>query len=250
MTHTVVVLGATGAVGSEVTAELLARGHHVIAVARNAERLQALAGRVNAGERLALIARSVANEFDASLLVQALREQPRQVTAVVASLRGSVESGRLLDRSASDLLRALDQDVVTHFIAAKHLLPLLAESGEDGLYLTLSGPMGACAWSGYGHLSVAAASLQMLTRVVREEAKELPVIVQQLQIGTPVRSEANAGCACPDWLGADEVARRVATLVEHRSERIPIVELGVQGERRRPPRIQGAHHATSTSTRI
>jgi hypothetical protein len=96
----------------------------------------------------------------------------------------------------------------------------------------LGGPMGACAWSGYGHLSIAAASLQMLARVVREEAKDLPVIVQQLQIGTPVRSEANADCACPEWVGADQVARRVAVLVEQPNERIPIVELGTYGDRR------------------
>lgn len=229
MTHTIVVLGATGTVGSGITAELLTRGHHVIAVARNGARLQALADRMNASDRLTLIARSVANEFDASLLVQALREQPRRVTAVVASLRGPIESGRLLQRSASDLLRALDQDVVTNFVAAKHLLPLLADGGHGGLYLMLGGPMGACAWSGYGHLSVAAASLQMLTRVLREEAKDLAVIVQQLQIGTPVRSEANAECACPDWVGADQVARRVAALVEHPNERVPIVELGAYG---------------------
>lgn len=226
MTHTVAVLGASGTVGSSITAELLTRGHHVIAVARNGARLQALADRTQAGERLTLLARSVATEFDASLLAQALREQPRRITAVVASLRGPLDSGRLLDRSASDLLRALDQDVVTNFVAAKHLLPLLADGGDGGLYLMLGGPMGSCAWSGYGHLSVAAASLQMLTRVLREEAKDLPVTVQQLQIGTPIRSEANADCACPDWVGADQVARRVAALIEHPHQRVPIVELG------------------------
>jgi NAD(P)-dependent dehydrogenase (short-subunit alcohol dehydrogenase family) len=244
MTETVVVLGATGAIGREVTAELLGRGHHVVAVARNAERLQALATSVNAGERLTLIARSVASEVDASLLVRALREQPRRITAVVASLRAPFASARLLDRSASDLLRALDEDVVTHFVAAKHLLPLLAEAGPTGLYLMLGGPMAACAWSGYGHLSVAAASLQMLMQVLREEAKELPVIVQQLQIGTPVRSEANVECACPEWVGADEVARRVAALVEQRDERVPVVQLGGYGGARR---LRAAANARSTS---
>lgn len=237
MTETVVVLGATGTVGSAITSELLARRHHVIAVARNAERLQQLSRRVNDDARLTLVARSVANEFDASLLAKALHDHPRRITAAVAALRGPVGSGRLLERSASDLLRQLDQDVVANFVAAKHLLPLLAQSGQagqNGLYLMLSGPMAACAWSGYGHLSIAAASLQMLMNVLREEAKEQPVTVQQLQIGTPVRSEANADCSCPDWVTADEVARRVAALIEQRTERVPIVQLGSYGGDRRP----------------
>ena len=232
MTETVVVLGATGAIGREVTAELLQRGHHVFAVARNGARLEQLAERVEGDGRLTTLARSVASELEASKLTDALRDQPRRITAVVASLRGPFDSGRLLSRSASELLRLLDQDVITNFIAAKHLLPLLAGT-PPGLYLTLGGPTASCGWAGYGHVSIAAAANQMLTQVVREEAKDLPVIVQQLQIGTPVRTEANTSCACPEWIGADTVARRVAALVEQRNPRVPIVELAPEAGARR-----------------
>jgi NAD(P)-dependent dehydrogenase (short-subunit alcohol dehydrogenase family) len=163
----------------------------------------------------------------------------------VSALRGQVESSRLVDRTATDLLRALDQDVIANFIAAKHLLPLLAEAQpEGGHYLGLSGPMAMCAWSGYAHVSVAAAALQMLTRALREEAKELPVVVQQLQIGTPVRSEANRDFACPDWLAADEVAHRVVDLIERRDGNVPVVELGTY---RAPRRVVPAFNARSAS---
>lgn len=233
MTGTVVVLGATGNIGREVTAQLVARGRRVVAVARNVERLKALAKRVNGHDRLVIVPGSVDTEFNAEHLARTIRDQGYRISAVVSCLRGPFENGRLLSRPAPDFVRSLEADVVAPFIAAKHFIPLLAEAGPGGLYLFLGGPMASCAWSGYGHLSVAASALQMLTQVIREEVKELPVIVQELQIGTPVRSDANADCACPDWIGADEVAGRVISLIERRDTAVPIVQIGPYGNTRR-----------------
>jgi len=238
----VVVLGASGGIGREITRELIARGHAVTAVARDAARLRALAERINAPERLTFIPQDLSDDAGAAALARVLRERGEPVTAVVVALRSAVKSGRLLDRSAADLRAILDRDVVTQFLAARHLLPLLAEGRQEGgHYLLLSGPQASCAWSGYAHVSIAAAALQMLTRALREEAKELPVVVQQLQIGRPVRSETNQDCACPDWIGADEVARRVVELLDRRDTQIPLVEIGAYAPRPASS-VQGVRH--------
>lgn len=245
MSEHVVVLGATGGIGRELVRQLVASGRAVTAVARDAGRLRALAERINAPERLALVAQDLAEDAGGAALARALRAQERPVTAVVAALRNPVKSSRLLDRSPDELRRVLDADVVTHFIAARHLLPLLSEDrGERGHYLLLSGPQASCAWAGYAHLSIAAAALHMLTRALREEAKELPVVVQQLQVGRPVRSETNHDCACPDWIAADEVARRAIGLLERRDTHIPHVEIGAYAPRPTPA-VQGVRHEAS-----
>lgn len=226
MKENVIVLGASGGIGRVIVSELVAAGHHVVAVARNRERLEALAARVAAPQRLTLLPGSVSTDADGAALVRALRGLRRRFTAAVASLRGPRESGRLLDRPAPFLTRALEEDVVTQFIAAKHLLPMLAGSRPGSLYLLLGSPAADCTWAGYGHISVGAAALRMLVGVVREEAKETAVCVQQLQIGTPVRTENNTRCACPEWIGAEEVAREVVRLIEHRPTAEPIVRIG------------------------
>lgn len=226
MNGSVVVLGASGGIGRAIVSELLAADHQVIAVARNREGLDALAGRVAAPRQLTLMQGSVATDADAARLVRELRELRARVATVIASVGGPVEGGRLIDRPASFLSQTFDDNVVANFIAAKHLLHLLAESGRDGLYVLLGSPAAECTWAGYGHLSVSAVALRMLMQVLREEIKELPVSVQQLQLGTPVRTEKNAKCACPDWIGADEVARRVVGLIGNRKAAEAVVRLG------------------------
>ena len=226
MNDTVVVLGASGGIGRAIVSELIAAGHHVIAVARGREGLDMLAKRVAAPHQLILLQGSVATDAEAVRLVQQLRDLRGPVATVIACVGGPVEGGRLIDRPASFLSRTFDDNVVTNFIAAKHLVPLLAESGRDGLYLLLGSPAAECTWAGYGHLSVSAVALRMLIQVLREEAKELPVSIQQLQLGTLVRTEKTIKCACPDWIGADEVARRVIDLIQNRKAAEPVIRIG------------------------
>ncbi|MGQ0656866.1 MAG: SDR family NAD(P)-dependent oxidoreductase [Chromatiales bacterium] len=222
----VVVLGASGGIGRAIVTALVAAGRQVIAVARKREGLDALAQRVGAPQQLTILPGSVATDADALRLVQELRELRKPLQGIVASVGGPIEGARLIDRPAAFLSRSFDENVVANFIAAKHLLPLLAESSRDGIYLLLGSPAAECTWAGYGHLSVSAVALRMLIQVLREEAKELPVSVQQLQLGTPVRTENNTKCACPDWIGADEVARRVVDLMQSRRAAEPVVRLG------------------------
>ncbi|NUT16138.1 MAG: hypothetical protein HOQ33_16750, partial [Cupriavidus sp.] len=130
----VVILGATGAVGRGVVEAALAGGRGVIAVARDKAGLQALKTKYPDAD-LSIVPGSVANDCEGERLTRALRKLGRPVGGVVAAVCGSAERGRLLDHPAAFLRRRLDEDLLPHLAAARHLLPLLAAGDRGGTYI-------------------------------------------------------------------------------------------------------------------
>lgn len=214
----VLVLGASGTVGAGVVAALLEAGSPVLGVARDADRLARLAQRFADEPGLELLQGSVADDTEAARLVTRLRLRGRPLRAVVACVAGPVERGSLLARPTGDLQRQLEQDLLPHLAAARYLLPLLAEfPGQAGLqpaHYVLVGATGAeCGWAGYGHASIAASALQMLTKVLHEEAAPLGVRLQMLSLDHPVANPGIAGRSCARWPDALSVGRRAVAML-------------------------------------
>ena len=206
-----VVLGATGGVGRGVVQAALDGGRPVIAVARQASELKVLKASFPHAD-LTTIAGSVSNDPAGAKLARALRKLGRPLAGVVAAVCGSAERGRLLDNPAEFLRRKLDEDLLPHLAAARHLLPLLAEHDRGGTYVLIGGPGSEHPWAGYGHRSIGAAALRMLARVLHDEARPLGVRVQLLSVEAPVRGEPHRH-ACPTWPTAAEIGERALSLV-------------------------------------
>ncbi|HEY0504293.1 MAG TPA: SDR family oxidoreductase [Lysobacter sp.] len=207
------VLGATGGVGRGVVEAALASGRPVIAVARDKAGLQCLRGK-HADADLTIVPGSVSSDADGARLAKALRKLGRPIGGVIAAVSGSVTRGRLLDHPAAYLRQRLDEDLLPHLAAARHLLPLLAEADRGGTYVLIGGPGADQPWAGYGHRSIATAALRMLARVLHEEARTLGVRVQLLAIESPVCTELNRTHACEQWPSALAVGQRAIALVE------------------------------------
>lgn len=211
-----VILGATGGIGRGVVQAAVEDGRPVIAVGRDPERLRALRQRHPQAD-LTLLPGAINGDADGAALAAVLRRQRRPLAGVVASVCGGLERGRLLDQPAAFLRHKLDEDLLPHLAAARHLLPLLAEADRGGGYVLIGGPGDEQPWAGYGHRSIGAAALRMLARVLHDEARALSVRVQLLAVDTPVRTDSNRDCACPEWPCALAVGRRALGLLD-RSE--------------------------------
>ncbi|MDR0184500.1 SDR family NAD(P)-dependent oxidoreductase [Lysobacter arvi] len=213
----VVVLGATGGVGRGVVKAALASGRPVIAVARDKAGLQCLRGSFPEAD-LTIVPGSVSNDGDGERLARALRKLGRPIDGVVAAVCGSASRGRLLDHPAAFLRQTLDDDLLPHLAAARHLLPMLAQGGRTGTYVLIGGPGADRPWAGYGHRSIATAALRMLARVLHEEARTIGVRVQLLAIDSPVCTDLNRANACEQWPSALAVGQRALALIDALTE--------------------------------
>lgn len=208
------LLGATGIMGRGVLAAAVEAGRSVIAVADDTRELNALA-ESHPGAEIVALSGSLHTDAAGAELAAAVRALHRPLIGVIAAFSGAPGRGRLLDHPVQTLQHQLDHDLLPHLVAARHLLPLLADDNRGGGYVLIGGPGGELPWAGYGHRSVAAAAQRMLARALHDEARALAVRVQLLAVDLPMQEECHAQ-ACPHWPSAREIGRHALALAERR----------------------------------
>ncbi len=175
----VLVLGADRELGRGVVAAATAIHRPIIATGIDADALDGLR-RLHPDADLTLVAGDCRTDADASALADAVRALDRPLAAVIAAIVQPTLRGRVLDQPVDALREALDESLIPHAAAARHLLPLLKRCDRGGAYVMLGGPGGRAPWSGYGHRSVANAALRMLAEVLHNEAMTQSLRLQLL----------------------------------------------------------------------
>jgi NAD(P)-dependent dehydrogenase (short-subunit alcohol dehydrogenase family) len=229
MKSSVIVIGASGGIGSGVVATLLADGYPVVAVGRHRDTLLQLADKLGRPSALTVLTASVESDTAARDLVQQLVGLRRRYAGAVVSIGPERECGRLMDRDDVFLEDRLHAHVVTHFNAARALIPMLAQGAPNALYLGIASAATAHPWCGFGHFSIANAALRMLARVVHAESRDLPVRVQQLALAGLVRTYRNDHCACSEWMEVDAVGQAVIELLQHSDGSAAVLDLRAGG---------------------
>lgn len=214
----IVIIDAASTVGSSIVETALQQQWPTIAVSADAAQSKALRER-HPNEDLVTLVGSIADEAGSAALAAALRELDRPIAGVVIACGGDPVRGRLCDHPAAELVRRIEADLLPQIAAARHLLPLLAASGRNGSYVVVGSPGGEHPWAGYGCHSVGAAAVNMLVRVLHDEARAFGVRVQLLALSRPVRTDENRACACDGWPTAAATAEQALALIEQTEPR-------------------------------
>jgi NAD(P)-dependent dehydrogenase (short-subunit alcohol dehydrogenase family) len=160
----VLVVGASGFVGSRVARGLAAGGRPVLA-----------AGRSELPERVTVQPGVIPVRMpDLAALPDAVRAACAQAGvplpgAVVAAIGGWHKGAGLLDADPAEWSATLASHLTAHLDAARALVPLL---GPGDPYVVLNGAASREAMAGSGAISVTGAGLAMLVQVLRLESQQ------------------------------------------------------------------------------
>jgi len=217
----VLILESTTPIGRAAVQAALDSGRPVIAASADATELREL-GDAYADLDLTILPGDFATGQAAESLVAAIGAFDRPLGGVIVAGACEPPRGRVIDEPAKALRHALERDLLPQLTAARALIPLLADARRNGTYLVLGGPGADHPWAGYGHRSVAAAALQMLVRVLHDEARPQGVRVQMLTADKPARTEANEEHACAHWPTAMAIATQAMALIDQvPTQRVP-----------------------------
>jgi NAD(P)-dependent dehydrogenase (short-subunit alcohol dehydrogenase family) len=160
---TAIVYGAGGGLGSAVARTFAREGARVHVVGRTREPLEALAGELGDAAQVAVL--DVLDE-------QAVDEHARSVGRIDISFnlttRGDVQGTPLIEMSADDLLRAVDNGLLSTFYTARAAARAMVEQGS-GVILGLNSASGRGAHPGMGSTGPADAASEAFLRYLAAE---------------------------------------------------------------------------------
>lgn len=175
----VLIIGATGAVGSELTRLYAADGHRVHAVGRNPARLAALAERTGARTYRA----DLADEQSARHCAEQIAPDS-SIGLAIAAVGGWYVAERGLELAIDRWTSTLESNLTAHFVAARSFANLLG--GTRPTYLALNGIAGHYPCEGSLAISVAGAGQRMMLDVLAAEGRDEPMRFAELYVDTPI----------------------------------------------------------------
>jgi len=208
---TLLVIGATGDVGQGISRSARNMGWSVVGAARNPTKLRDLADSVAhmSSGRFHPCEGDVSTESGAQDLWQAAIAAAGRVDAVVVSVNAPNRACRLLDWTAEELANLFQANLLSHFNAAKVMLPLLP---DDGMLMGIGGGTADFVIPAMAPLSMAQAALRMMYRGLSRE-REQGALVCELMLASMINGASKRDQAKPEWLTDDEIGRHVCAIL-------------------------------------
>jgi NADP-dependent 3-hydroxy acid dehydrogenase YdfG len=186
-TRIAVVTGASSGIGAATARRLDAAGFHVVAVARRAEKLDALVAELQSGS--AFVA-DVTSDASVAALAEHLERLDGEVELLVNNAGGAIGAETVEDADLADWQWMFDVNVLGTIRVTKALLPLLDRSGR-GTIVVMSSTAGFVVYEGGGGYTAAKHAETAVAETLRLELSGRPIRVVEI---------------CPGMVRTDEFA--------------------------------------------
>ncbi|ORW63919.1 SDR family NAD(P)-dependent oxidoreductase [Mycobacterium saskatchewanense] len=201
--RTAVVTGASSGIGAATAKTLAAQGFHVVAVARRADRVNALADEIGGTAIVADVTDDAA--------VRALGDQVSRVDVLVNNAGGARGLAAVADADLEHWRWMWETNVMGTLRVTRALLPKLVESG-DGLIVTVTSVAALEVYDGGAGYTAAKHAQGALHRTLRGELLGKPVRLTEIAPGA-VETEFSLVRFDGDEQRADAVYSGIAPLV-------------------------------------
>ena len=202
---TVLVTGASSGIGAVYADRFAIRGHDLVLVARNRERMETLAERLRKtqGVSVEVIEADLTNEQDLSRVEARLREDER--IGILVNNAGAAAAGAFLDQSANDDRNIINLNVLAVTRLAHAVAPRFAAAGT-GSIINISSIIGFAPEIGLTVYGATKAFVTFLTQGLHQELGSKGVYVQAvLPGGTRTEIWERSGRNAEDVPGLMEV---------------------------------------------
>lgn len=217
----VLVAGGTGDVGAGIVEVLLAHGAHVIVPARSPEKAKRLVDDLPSPDGLVVIPGDIGTTSGAAAVAAAVRNIG-PLDGVVASLGGWWQGKTLVDVDAAEWDALIANNFTSHFAVAANFLPMLTSPGSS--YVQILGAAAEFPIPGSSLVSITAAGVAMLGRVLALESADSAVRVRQIMIASIVATRSRA-TVDPAWVTATQVGEQVARMIAAPGEGDDVVRI-------------------------
>ncbi|MES2773690.1 MAG: SDR family oxidoreductase [Bacteroidota bacterium] len=187
----ILIIGATGGVGSGTAKLLSAAGATLFITGRNKEKLQAIGNDLSIPATRQFIV-DICSETN---ITRAVDDMHRQIAAVdIAIIASGIGIIKTMDAlSAEEFIRTLHTNLVGPFLLIKAILPNMKEQ-KKGLIINIPGVLGKVPMAGAAAYSASKYGLTGMMQSIREEIKRTEIRITNLFLG---------GVDSPFWDGID-----------------------------------------------
>ena len=202
----VVVAGGAGGVGEGIVRSLLRQGARVAVPSRSEGKLRDLesfCGDIRTGELIPLVG-DLSEEANARDLQSRIYETFRELDLAVASLGGWLQGNPLTSVDMATWNRVLRDNLTSHFLALKMLVPLLHP--KTGSFVHINGFSAEQPYPMAGPVAMAAAAQKSMILTLAEELRPTGIRVYELILGPiKTRQRLQQGVTKDDWYTPEDV---------------------------------------------
>jgi NAD(P)-dependent dehydrogenase (short-subunit alcohol dehydrogenase family) len=218
----IVVLGGAGKVGGAIALACLATGAAVVVPSRSPARLERLRARADdAAGRLVTLQADIGREEEAVRVRDAVHDRFGAYDGVVVALGSYWRGTSVVDTPLSVWRERLEENFLTHVIAARVFLPPLLARVQSA-YVAINGLAADAPRPGSAPICVTGVAQEMLVRQLAAEHRQSAVRIATVMLGPVRTSETDAALAAahPEWITAEEVGEFVAHLLGPRARMV------------------------------